>query len=89
MIDWILRKFQREPDQAEIVYHAYISTFNTPQGQIVLQHLVNNVYATICYSNDPIEQSAHNGRRSVVQEIIETIHLKETHGRSEFTAESQ
>lgn len=77
MIDWILRKFQREPDEAEIVYNAYMSTFNTPQGQIVLQHLVNNVYAAICYSKDPIEQAAHNGRRSVVHEILETIHLKQ------------
>lgn len=89
MIDWILRKFQREPDEAEIVYNATISIFSTPQGQIALQHWVNNVYATICYSKDPIEQAWHNGRRSFVHEILETIHQKEPYGRVESTTEPQ
>ncbi len=86
MIDWILRKFQRERESDTIILNACIATFSTPDGQIYLQHLVNNVYATVCYSKDPLEIAAHNARRSVVHEILETLYLKETHGRTEPTA---
>lgn len=86
MIKWILRKFIRQPDEAQIIFNACIATFSTPDGQIYLQHLVNNVYATVCYSKDPLDIAAHNARRSVVHEILETLYLKETHGRSEPTA---
>lgn len=50
---------------------AYLVTFSTPEGQMVLQDLVDRVYATVCYEQDKL--AAHNGRRSLVHEILQNI----------------
>ena len=76
----ITRKFSNPSDVTHEVRQAYIRTFSTPDGQIVLQHLVNGCYATVCYSKDQIEQAAHNGRRSLVHEILENTLLREEYG---------
>lgn len=52
------------------IAQAYEDCFNTPPGQKVLEHLVNNVYATVYEGIDPIGLAYHNGRRSVVQDIL-------------------
>lgn len=80
MLTWILQKFSHPPMLPEETRAAYIRTFSSADGQLVLQHLVNGCYATVCYSKDPIEQAAHNGRRSLVHEILENALMKEGYG---------
>ena len=86
---WLARKWQ--PNQMDALTQAYVVVFATPEGQRVLQHLMDHVYATVCYSTDPITLATHNGRRAVVQEILENLdraqwpdkyHPKEAHERS-------
>lgn len=52
---------------------SYALTFNTLHGQIVLQHLLDNVYCTIYEGTDPIALAHHNGQRAVIQSILENI----------------
>ena len=76
MIEWILRKWTRQPDPPDQIRQAYQVAFGSVHGQIVLQHLVDNVYATVCYSKDDIELATHNGRRSVIQDILENVYTQ-------------
>lgn len=58
------------PHDQEIL-RCYQVTFSTPEGKVVLQHLIGQVYCQIYGGKDPIELAQANGRRSVVQEIME------------------
>lgn len=71
LADWLTRKWQRA-DVAEL-HQAYQVTFSTVYGQLVLQHLLNEVYCQTCPSLDPLALATHNGRRSLVQEMLENI----------------
>jgi hypothetical protein len=68
---WLGQKWRRRTDPQ--LAQAYQVTFSTAQGQLVLQHLLDEVYCQTCPSIDPIAIALHNGRRSVVQEILENI----------------
>jgi hypothetical protein len=72
---WLSRKWTRrlEPGLAD----SYRATFSTFHGERVLQHLLDGVYCQVYEGKDPIEAAHHNGRRSVVQEILENIELAE------------
>lgn len=72
---WLKRKWQRPP--VEELDQAYQVTFSTPQGQLVLQHLLNEVYCQVCLSTDPIVIATHNARRTVVHEMLENIERAE------------
>jgi len=72
---WLKRKWRRPP--TEVLDQAYQVTFSTPQGQLVLQHLLNEVYCQVCLSSDPIVLATHNARRSVVHEMLENIERAE------------
>jgi hypothetical protein len=52
---------------------AYAVTFNTPHGQLVLQHLIDNIYCTVYEGTDPVGLAHHNGQRAVVHSILENI----------------
>lgn len=73
--DWLGRKWQRRPDPG--LLEAYRATFASMAGQMVMQHLMDGVYCKIYEGKDPIEGAHHNGRRSVVQEILENIDMAE------------
>lgn len=68
---WFQRKWQTFiiPE----VEQAYRVTFSTPHGQLVLQHMLDNVYCTVYDGFDPIACITHNARRTLVHEIIEAI----------------
>ena len=68
---WFTQKWRS--DAPEQLLEDYRLTFSSLHGQRVLQHLLDNVYCQICHSNDPEDLAAHNGRRSVVQEILENV----------------
>jgi len=74
--EWLTHKWSRElPDS---LAQDYQMTFSTPQGQRVLQHLMDYVYCTVYKGKDPIEMAIQNGRRSLVQEILENLDVAES-----------
>jgi hypothetical protein len=73
--EWLSQKWRRSLDPQ--LGQAYLITFSTIQGRQVLQHLLDEVYCQTCPVHDPIALATHNGRRSVVQEILENIDLAE------------
>lgn len=52
---------------------AYQATFNSAYGQLILQHLLDNIYCTVYEGTNPNEALVHNARRSVVHEILQMI----------------
>lgn len=62
-----------EPGLAE----AYRLTFSGFHGEQVLTHLMDSIYCRPYEGHDPMEMAMHNGRRSVVHEILENIDLAE------------
>lgn len=71
VLGWLTRKWQ--PVVTDDVLRAYQVTFSTPEGQAVLQHLMDAVYCQVYTGHDPVELATHNGRRSLVQEMLENI----------------
>jgi len=68
---WLSRKWQ--PVVTDHVLRAYQVTFSTPEGQVVLQHMMDHIYCQVYNGKDATEVAMHNGRRSVVHEILENI----------------
>lgn len=71
---WLQRKWQPLPSD---LMQSYQRTFASADGQRVLQHLIDSVYATTCEQTDGVALATHNGRRSVVQELLHNIDLAE------------
>jgi hypothetical protein len=69
---WLHRLWQ--PTLPETI-QAYDATFSSYHGQVVLQHLLDNVYCTVYAGTDPNAALVHNARRTVVQEILENIDI--------------
>lgn len=74
--DWLSRKWQTQEQTA--LLRAYQVTFSTPEGRQVLQHLIDQSYATVCDSNNPIDLAVHNGRRSVIHDLLINLDLADT-----------
>lgn len=55
------------------IYQDINGTFNTLHGQRVIFYLLDTTYCTVYEGKDPLELAFHNGRRSVVQELLELI----------------
>ena len=73
--EWLIRKWDRSP-QPQLAQD-YQLTFSTPSGSRVLTHLLDQVYCQIYEGSDPLAMAMHNGRRSLVHEILENIDLAE------------
>jgi len=78
---WFQQKWRRAPG-AEVL-KAYQVTFSTLHGQMVLQHLLDEVYCQTCPSTNPNDVLIHNARRTVIQEILENIDTAENPGKYE------
>jgi len=74
--EWLTHKWTR--GTVTVVAQDYLVTFSTAQGQRVLQHLLDSVYCTVYEGTDPIAAALHNGRRSLVQEILENLDLADS-----------
>ena len=74
--DWLTWKWKTQ-DQAALL-RAYQVTFSTPDGRQVLQHLLDQSYATVCESTNPIDLAVHNGRRSVIHDILINLDLADS-----------
>jgi hypothetical protein len=71
MLQWLGRMWQREPQPS--LLGAYQAVFDSPHGQLLLQHWLDQVYCTI-YEGQSAEQLwLHEGRRSFVQEILQNL----------------
>src|SRR3990170_2289347 len=92
IVDWLTTKWRR-PAQPELeparLLHAYGVTFGSPQGQVVLQHLLDQVYCTVYEGTDPQAALVHNARRSVVHEILESVDQAEAPGKYRLTTETE
>lgn len=66
-IKWRLIKPQTEIDRA------YAAVFMTPEGQLVLQDLLDGIYCQVSYTSDPIALATDNGKRQIVHHILERI----------------
>lgn len=73
--EWFGSKWRKRLDPS--LAKSYQITFSTVQGREVLQHLLDEVYCQTCPVNDPIALATHNGRRSLVQEILENVDMAE------------
>ena len=69
--DWLSRKWRKEP-QPELA-RAYLLTFSTAEGRMVLQDWLDEIYCQTCPLNDPLALAEHNGQRKFVQRILEAI----------------
>lgn len=56
------------------IAHAYQRLFATGDGQLVRQHLLDNIYNTVYEGVNPQEALVHNARRTVIQEILDNCH---------------
>ena len=83
--EWLSRKWSRQLDAG--LTESYRVVFSGLHGERVLEHLITSVYATVYEGKDSLELAAHNGRRSVVQEILEVIDRAEHPQRYEITTE--
>jgi hypothetical protein len=71
---WLSYKWSR-PDPT--LLQAYHATFSAFDGQRVLNHLLDNVYFKVYEGTDVQGAVIHNARRSVVQDILETLDAAE------------
>jgi hypothetical protein len=67
-----------------VVAQDYQATFGTPAGQRVMAHLMDNVYCTIYEGSDPTAAAIHQGRRSVVHEILEVLDAVENPDKARY-----
>lgn len=71
---WLVHRWQR-PDPA--LLQSYRAVFSGEHGERVLADLIDSVYATVCNSDDPMALAAHNARRKVVHEILQSLDIAE------------
>lgn len=69
--EWLKHPF-KEQENKELL-DALNVTFSTLYGQRILQHWLDSVYCTVYVGTDPIELAYHNGRRSVIQEVLVSL----------------
>ena len=84
---WLTQKWSRQTDDK--IAQAYQVTFSTPFGQLVLQHLLDTIYCQTCESMDPIALANENGRRFVVQTILEYIDAAENPQKHQVNVEQE
>ena len=86
LTQWLQNKWKGDDPS---LLQSYVACFNTPHGARVLQHLVDNIYATICENTDPIALAYHNGRRSTIHEILLNIDAGENPAKYAVNIERQ
>lgn len=73
--EWLARKWLRK-EEAALAQDCQV-TFSTPHGRRYLHFMISAIYATIYEGKDAFAAGRHEGRRSVVHEILETIDMVE------------
>jgi hypothetical protein len=83
--EWLSSKWRRNPSPD--LLKAYLYTFNTPHGQMVLRDWLDEIYCQACPVNDPLALAEHNGQRKFIQRVLEALDQAETPGKYAFTEE--
>lgn len=83
---WLVRKWSQPSASTLRAYHA---TFSSLDGQIVLNHLFDNVYCTVYEGTDGNAALVHNARRSIIQEILMNIDAGEHPKKYDVTQPEQ
>jgi len=87
---WLQSKWSRSVDtDAQTLAGDYQATFASEPGQRVLRHLLDNVYCSIYEGKDVIEAAHHNGRRSVVHELMQNIDMAEHADKYQVSVETK
>jgi hypothetical protein len=71
---WLARWCARRgcvPLPPQSIQHAYQRLFASPDGQVVMQHLLDNIFCTVYEGSEPDGAVIHNARRAVVLEILQ------------------
>ena len=70
---WLTRKWQSvTPETLSQFDQDVYALFSSPQGARVLGHFIDHVYSQCCpMPADALALATHNGRRSVVHELLE------------------
>jgi hypothetical protein len=71
---WLARWFSRRgcvPLPPQSILYAYQRLFATPDGQVVMQHLLDNIFCTVYEGSEPDGAVIQNARRAVVLEILQ------------------
>lgn len=84
--EWLGRKWRREPSPD--LLNAYLYTFNTPHGQMVLNDWLDEIYCQTCPVNDPLALAEHNGQRKFIQRIMEAIDQAQAPNKYTYKEES-
>lgn len=79
------RKWQAHDEETLRAY----AIFNSPDGQRVLQHWLDNVYCDVYEGNNQIDLAHHNGRRSAIHEILQNIHHAENPSATEVKVQTE
>lgn len=80
--NWLARRWSHRLDPS--LAQSYQVAFSGFHGERVLHHLMDSIYCTVYQGTDPVELGTHNGRRSVVHEILENIDLAENPKKYEY-----
>lgn len=67
----------------------FLLTFSSPHGARVLNHLVDNVYCKVYEGKEVSEMWMHEGRRSLVQEMLENIQIARDPKKYGFNIEAE
>lgn len=67
---WMSRRGAIPPPHDDVL-SAYQRLFTSPDGQVVMQHLLDNIFCLVYEGTDVQETVIHNARRTVVMEILQ------------------
>jgi hypothetical protein len=71
---WLTARFS--PQRDESILEAYRIIFNSPHGEILLNHWMDDVYCTVLPETaTDIELATHNGRRSFIDDILRRLEM--------------
>jgi hypothetical protein len=83
--EWLGQKWRRRTDPR--LKRAYLVTFSTIEGQLVLRDFMDEVYCQTCPSLDPYALAEHNGQRKFVQRILEAMDEESYPAKYTYTEE--
>lgn len=72
---WLARR--SEPVDVRDLRHAYQRLFATPDGQVVLDHLVSSVFCAVYEGTDPQAALVHEARRGVIGELLFNLEVRD------------
>lgn len=80
--EWVLEKARQSVDAITgqlAVHQAYRDVFTSPQGQIVLRHLMRkfHVASSTFVAGDPTDTARQEGERRVILSILRAVYRNE------------